>query len=88
MKAAIQGAGAFASFEMEAGLIKEIKQAETLLMNKLNHLGAEKVEIWLIALIYCLCLPGELSISIISLKGDAGNESESPNRSSGEMKVA
>lgn len=31
--------------EREAGLIKEIKQAETLLMNKLNHLAAEKVEI-------------------------------------------
>lgn len=31
--------------EREAGLIKEIKQAETLLMNKRNHLAAEKVEI-------------------------------------------
>lgn len=56
MKAAISGAGAFASFEMEEGLIKEIKHAETLLMNKLNHLGAEKVEILSIALIHCLLL--------------------------------
>lgn len=28
--------------ERKAGPIKEIKQAETLLMNKLNHLAAEK----------------------------------------------
>lgn len=56
MKAAISGAGAFASFEMEEGLIKEIKHAETLLMNKLNHLVAEKVEILSIALVHCLLL--------------------------------
>lgn len=31
--------------ERETGLIKEIKQAETLLMNKLNHLAAEKAQI-------------------------------------------
>lgn len=42
--------------EREAGLIKEIKQAATLLMNKLNRLAAEKVEIELIALLYSLLL--------------------------------
>lgn len=31
--------------EREAGLIKEIKQDEALLMNKQNHLAAEKVQI-------------------------------------------
>lgn len=58
-------------------------------MNKLNHLGAEKVEIQLIALLYLLyCLPGELSTSTISLKGSVGKESESLHRrSSGETRV-
>lgn len=42
--------------ERESGLIKEIKQAETLLMNKPNHLAAEKVEMQSIALIQSLLL--------------------------------